>query len=772
MIRDLALILAVTAIVSMVFHRLRLPLVLGYLLTGVALAPFLTDLPMLHERQGIVQLNSLGMLFLMFTMGLSVDLSRLRGVLWPALLAAALQTAVIFFFGIVCAPLFGFGPREGVLLGAALTSSGAIVCVRLLLAKGRMHNTDAHLAIGILILEAIVAVVVLVILSGYAIGGSFTWGTILRALFLIAIVVVAAYLLGRISTVRLAAFLRRARSPELITLITIALMLALAELARVSEISQALGAFVAGAILARTVLQREVQRVTEPFRDLFCALFFVSIAMLADLRWLLEYWPQLVMISLLVVVGKAFICWIGLFVGGQGAEVSLRASLAKASVGEFAFIIAALAHKLGLVSDKLLTAIVGLAIGSTVLVIIANASPGQLYQHFARKTPEPLSRAGRVYERMLDAVGRHIGRSTFMTLARTHLRKALLYILLLCVIIVCGYLGSEWLETNEHLDSSEYWLKGLVWLVVAGVCAPVVSAVLRNMDAVVAIVTDATLRYANERQLLSTRMATLFHTVLQCVVLILFGGFFLAAASPFFPSGITLVIFLCLFAIVCILFWNSINALNGRMEYLFYQSFQAHSRQDDQDVRETVLREMTQKYPWDAGVTEHVVDAQSVACGRKIAELRVRKQTGATIIAIRRGGWTNFSPSHEVPLFPGDTLVLFGSASQTADAVRMLSVKGPAYTPARARSDGFVVDKVFVSGFGPLVGQTLVESDVLNRFGVSVLGIQRGQTRISPVAADELIHSGDLLLVAGSPSAITAFTAEAEKAAPDLSASA
>lgn len=757
MIRDLALIVAAAALTTLIFHRLRLPVVLGYLLTGLVLSPFLNEFPVLHAREGIEQLNSLGILFVMFTLGLGFDLSRLRGVFWPALLAAALQTAVIFFLGVVCAPLLGFSQKEGLLLGAVLTSSGVIVAVRLLHSKGRLQNADAHLLIGILVFEAIAAVVFLVLLSGYAIAGSFTTTAILRALFLIAVFVVGVYLIGRIVAPWLAALLRRARSPELVTIVVIALVLGLSELAWLSEISQALGAFIAGAVLARTVLQREIRRVTEPFRDLFCALFFVSVAMLADTRWLLDYLPELILITLLVAVVKGFICWIGLFIGGQPTETSLRASLPKASVGEFGFIIAGFSYKLGLVSDKLLAVTIALAIGTYIVTLAASARPERVYNYFAQKTPDPLSRAARVYSRMLDAMGRYIGRRTFLKLAREHLIRALLYALLLSCVIVGGYLGSDWLQQNPAFERSEYWLKAALWLGVAVVSAPALTAILNNLNALVAIATDATLRYGSERQMLAERMRKLFHTMLQCVVLVLFGGFFLASASPFFPSGITLVIFLGLFVLVSILFWRSINALNGRMEYLFYQSFQAHSRQDDEAMRESVLRELAQKYPLDAKVVEHVIAPTSVACGHRIADLRIRKQTGATIIAIRRGGWTYFSPSHEVPLFPGDTAVLFGSARQNADAVRMLSVNGPAQPPADAAASDFTVENVFVNGFAPVVGHTLVESDVQKTYGISVLGIQRGTIRIVPVASDELIHAGDLLLVTGSADAIRQF---------------
>lgn len=760
MIRDLALIVAVTALVTLVFHRLRLPAVLGYLLTGLALSPFLNEFPVLHAREGLEQLNSLGVLFLMFTLGLVFDLSRLRGVFWPALLATALQTAVIFFLGVVCAPLLGFSQKEGLLLGTVLTSSSVIICMRQLQRKGRLQNTEAHLATGILLFEAVVAVVFLVVLSGYAIAGSFTTQAVLRALFLIAVFIVGVYILGKIIAPRLAAFLSKARSPELVTLVVVALVLGISELAWLSDISQALGAFVAGAVLTRTVLQREIRRVTEPFRDLFCALFFVSIAMLVDTRWLLDYLPELILISLLIAAVKAFICWVGMFIGGQPPETSLRAALPKASVGEFGFIIAGFSYKLGLVSDRLLAVTIALSIGTWIAAMATGSRSQRIYSYFAQRTPDSLSRAARVYSRMLDAIGRYIGRRTFLKLARQQLIRALLYVLLLSGVIVGGYFGSEWLEQSAAVVRSEYWLKTALWLGVAVVSAPILSAILHSLDALVVIVTDATLRYSAERTLLAERMRTLSHTILQCIVLVLFGGFFLASASPFFPSGITLVIFLGLFVLVSILFWRSINALNGRMEYLFYQSFQAHSRHDDQAAREGVLRELAHKYPWDAKVVEQEIAPTSVACGRRIADLRVRKQTGATIVAIRRGGWTYFSPSHEVPLFPGDTVVLFGSARQNADAVRMLSVNGPeraATTEQGAAAGGFTVENVFVNGFSPLVGHTLVESDVQGAHDISVLGIQRGATRIVPVAADELIHAGDLLLVTGAPGAIRRF---------------
>ncbi len=756
--RDLTLVVGVAAAVTVVFQLLRLPVILGYLLAGLLIGPHLPELPNLRDASIIQQLSELGVVFLMFTIGLGFDLSRVQRVFWPALLAVSLQTALAFFIGMLCAPFVGYTPMEGVFLGAVLTNSASMVCIRILRDKGRLNSVEAQLAVGLLVFEDIVAVLLLVILGGVSASGHIDFAQAPYVILGVAIFVVAVYFFGRMAAAKLTAFLKRAGSVELITLVSVALVLGVGWLASVLQLSVALGAFLAGAILAQSHLSKEIERVTEPLRDLFCAVFFVAIGMLINPGWIWDNLFAVLGIALLVVVGKLAACWLGFFLGGASPEIGFRASLPKASVGEFGFILAAMGYAQGITGDGLTSMTVGLAIVTYLIMPAVNAKPDQLFQTLADRCPDVLKRATRIYASMLDAVGRYIGRSAFARLARRPLLQVVFYFLVLNSIIASAYLASHLLENWDKIRGYEDLTQAGVWIVAAGLCLPFLTAILRNLDALVLLVTDAVIGESRDRQTLLGGMKNLFHTLLLCAVLLLFGGLYLSAASYFFPSGITLVIFLVLCGVALVLFWRSINQINSRIEFLFYQSFQQHSRESDEQARETALKEITGRNPWKAQIQEYELPAESIACGRELLQLKLRSETGAQVIAISRGGMTRFDPSPNMPLFPGDQLILYGEQEQVNAAVRMLENKRKV-DAEQVDGQAFLIEKAYMGGESDLVGRTLASASLRKEYQVTVLGIQRGKKRIVSPPASELIQLRDVLLVAGRSDAVEAFIA-------------
>jgi len=760
-IRDLTLVVGAAAIVTVIFRLLKLPVILGYLLAGLLISPRIPELPNLKDVPVIEQLSELGVVFLMFTIGLGFDLARVNRVFWPALLAVSIQTALMFFIGMLCAPFVGYSPMEGVFLGAVLTNSASMVCIRLLRDQGRLNSVEAQLAVGILVFEDIVAVMLLVILGGVSVSGEIEFGKVPLIIAGIAIFVVFVYFFGRILAARLSTFLKRAGSVELITLVSVALVLGVGWLASELHLSIALGSFLAGAILAQSTMSKEIERVTEPLRDLFCAVFFVAIGMLINPGWIWDNLAAVVGIALLVIVGKLAACWLGFFLGGATPEVGFRAALPKASVGEFGFILAAMGYNLNITGEGLTSMTVGLAIITYLIMPAVNARPEQLYSRLSGRCPDVLRRATRIYGSMLNAVGRYIGRSAFARLARRPLLNVLFYFLVLNGVIGSAYLGSHLLENWDYLVKRgiEDVTQLGVWIVAAGMCLPFLTAILRNLDALVILVTDAVIGESRERQFLTGGMRNLFHTLLLCLILVLFGGLYLSAASYFFPSGITLLVFLVLCGVALVLFWRSINKVNSRIEFLFYQSFQEHSRESDEQARETALKEIAGRNPWDAQIQEHKISADSIACGRELAKLKLRSETGAQVIAISRGGMTRFEPSPHLPLFPGDSLILYGEESQVAAAVRMLEIKSNE-TPDEVKGHAFQIEKAYISGESDLVGRTLASSQIRKTHEITVLGIQRGKKRIVSPPADELVLAGDVLLIAGRADAVAKFISQ------------
>ncbi|MDP0495371.1 MAG: cation:proton antiporter [Verrucomicrobiota bacterium JB024] len=750
----MTLVVLCAAVVTVIFYKLRLPVILGYLLAGVIIGPYTPDLPSLRDAGSIEQLSQLGVIFLMFFIGLEFDIERLRRVFWPAFIAAALQSVIVFIIGILCAPLVGYTPVEGIFLGALLTNSASLLCIKILKDKGRLKHADAHMAVGILVFEDMVAILLLVVLGEVGAAKTLELEAVYRICFLLGVFAVSVYFVGRVIAPWLSRQLKGSNSGEIITLVSVALALSLGELAQLSRFSISLGAFLAGAIMAQTQIVGDIQRITDPFRNLFCAIFFVTIGMLIDPGWLLANWLAVGFIAVLVVIGKTLTCWLGLFVGGQSAETGFRASISKASVGEFGFIIAAMGTATGATGDSLPSMAVGLALVTYIIIPVLNADPARLFSWIAEKTPDQVRVSGRIYEKMLDAIARRVGRITFFRLARRPLIQIVGNFLLLNGILVIAYLGAKSIYRVPALAGHESWSNAGVWLLAALVCLPFLSSVIRNLDVLIQLVTSTVFVSSRHPQLLSGRMANLVHTIMLSVVIVLFGGVFLAAASPFFPSGVALGMFIVAGCVALIIFWKSIININSRMEYLFLQSFQEQTAENEEQLRQATLRELSHVHRWQTEVETVTIAEDSIACGMLLREMHLRKKTGASIVAISRGGMTHYDPSPEVPIFAGDNLVLIGSEEQLANARRTLATKSPGM---RAEDKPFRIERVFVRADSFLTGQTLAGCNVRNRYRVSVLGIQRGKKRIAPPPPDEIIHVGDVLLIVGNDASIAAF---------------
>ncbi len=729
-------------------------MILGYLLAGVFIGPYMPHLPSLKDAGSIQQLSELGVIFLMFFIGLEFDIGRLKKVFWPAFIAAVLQSVIVFFIGVMCAPLVGYSPLEGIFLGGVLTNSASLLCIKILKDKGRLKHADAHMAIGILLFEDMVAIMLLVVLSGVSVSHHFQVDAVYEITFLLGVFVVGVYFLGRVLAPWLSRLMKKVNSGEIITLLTVALVLGVGQLAQMSSFSISLGAFLAGAIMAQTQMVGEIQRITEPFRNLFSAVFFVTIGMLIDPGWLLSNWLAVGFVAALVIVGKIVTCWLGLFVGGQSAETGFRASLSKASVGEFGFIIAAMGQASGATGQNLTSMTVGLALVTYMIMPVLNADPGRAFGWLAEKTPDQVKVAGRIYEKMLDAIGRRVGRITFFRLARRPLIQILINFLLLNGILIIAYIGARYCARLPEVSGYTRWVHAGVWLLAAGLCLPFISSVIRNLDVLIHLVTSTVFHSSRNPQLLSGRMANLVHTIMLSLVIVIFGGIYLSAASPFFPSGVTLALFIVAGCVALVIFWKSIININSRMEYLFLQSFQEQTVENEEQLRQATLRELSHVHRWQIEVETVTIADDSIACGMLLREMHLRKKTGASIVAISRGGTTHYDPSPEVPVFAGDNLVLIGSEEQLANARRTLASKSPGKRP---EEKPFRIERVFVRADSFIVGQTLAGGEVRNRYRVSVLGIQRGKKRIAPPPPDEIIHVGDILLVVGNEEAIHAF---------------
>jgi monovalent cation:H+ antiporter-2, CPA2 family len=758
LIQDLGIIVACAAAASIIFRKLRLPTIFGYMAVGLLLGSSIFPSPIISDADTINQVSELGVMFLLFFMGMEFDLTKLRSVLSPAILAVVAQTIAMLFLSRLVSPLLGWGYLSSIFFGCLLAISSSMVTLRVLQDQGKINLPHAQLATGIMILEDILAVVMLVILSGIGVSRGFDWHAIWLVIFMMGVFVVGVYYFGRLGARKISSFISNNGDNEAITIISAGLALGVGALALKLNFSSALGAFVAGAILSKTKLVQSVISNNRSLRDLFCAVFFVTIGLQIDMHVVLANIWWVVALSALMIVGKIASCHLGMFLAGQSPEVSYNASASKAQIGEFSFVIVALAGKLDIIPKDeraSLSAITfGVAFASILLTPLISSTSDRQYKWLAARAPRQLGRFAKFYRSYLDSVETTIGRNRLIRLIKAPLTQIVLYFFLISAIILGGAFIARWVS---HLKIETPVMWGLlIWVSTAVVAVPFVIAIARNISTIIFMLTETIFSQRKAHVLMQGRVNNLVNTLATLLLLLLLGGFFLSVASPFLPRGSALAMFIILVVGIGFFFWRKMISINSRIEALFIDSFNEDIIANDETRSAQYIEKLAHDYPWPAEIAEIKLKAGSSVCGMRIRDLDLPRKTGSMIVALVRSGIEAFEPSPDVPLFPDDRLIVLGSNENNALAASILE-ENAATDKSGQSSETLVMDRAIVSRDCSLAGNTLAGSCIRRRFGVSVVGIQRGAQQIPTPRADEILKYGDMIIYVGSQSHAGAF---------------
>lgn len=748
---EFALIIVGVAAVGFLSHRLKLPVIPCYLLAGVMLGA-VPAWP--GAGPSLYLLANLGMLFLLFGIGLEFNIRRLKRVLSPVILACALQTLLVVVIGLQVAGLFGWPMVDGLMLALLLGLSSGVVSRSVLQARGEDRHLEGQLSGGSLIIETLLGVALLLAWSArrsdYIPGLEHFWLTGLGLLML----VVLLFFLGRLLAPRLVAADSGRGGEEWLLLAGVGTALGISWLAGRFEFSAPLGALVAGAIFAQMVQSDALSRLLSPFRFVFGAVFFVVAGTQVGAGMLLSLWWVILPLFLVVGATKILGCWSGFFLAGKPSWASLQAATAKMQTGELAVILAVLGFSAGLLPAKLHALVLGVAILGMLLTSGALGLSGGFFAWLGKHLPRPLMLYGKIYHRLLHNASRRMDRNRLWRLTRRPMLQILFYSfifigILLATSILSDYLASHWADHR-----SPALLVALVWVGGGIACLPFLISTLRNLNVVVLMFLEGSLRKDAYRQLFAGRLGPALRLALVALVLIPVCSIYFAFAAQSLPSGWGLAAFLLAIVLLGGVMWKRMIRINSKMEYLFMESLNEETLNAEDVQRQAVLEEITSKYPWPVKVS--ALEVPESWGGRRLRDLPVREQSGAMIVAIGRGEHIVFDPGPGSPLFPGDRLYVFGQEREIERAGAVLA-RAPGSEATPRDHAVLEIETLYLAVESPLVGDTLAGADLRRRHGINILGIQRGETRITAPSADEILCEGDVLYVIGDRQAIEAF---------------
>jgi CPA2 family monovalent cation:H+ antiporter-2 len=675
-LQTLAIVLCVAAATTVLFQRLKQPVVLGYLLAGMIVGPYI---PIPIEAQGDVvgNLAELGVILLMFSLGLEFSLSKLLRVGPTAGFVTIIQCSVLMWLGFTAGQFFGWSKLASIYAGAAISISSTTIVIKGF-QEERVKGEFKHLVFGILVVEDLVAILLITILTTLSRGETLTVAEVTTTAGRLAAFLTTLVIVGLFTVPRLIRFVVRLDRPETTLIVSVGLAFGLALLARAFDYSVALGAFLAGALVAESGVEKKVEHIVQPVRDLFGTIFFVSVGMLIDPQQLWENWPAVATFVAIVVLGNIAVVSLGAFFVGESIQNSLKTGMSLAQIGEFSFIIAGVGIATG-ATDKLLYSVAVAVSGITTLLtpwLIRVAEPTAAW--IDRKLPRALQTFVALYGSWIDRLT-----TGAPDAAAARFRPLLGWLLVDAGVLVAIVIGASidggrvaaWLLDRLRLPAE--WATLAVVVGAAVLCAPFAIGLIRVARV---LGFDLALRAfpatARDQVDLAAAPRRLLVVTLQLAIVMLVGAPVVAITQPFLPPLRGAVALLFVLAVLAIPFWRGATNLQGHTRAAAQVIAESLGRQTQKGRAAGNAAQLDELEHIFAGLGSPVsfeLPPYSPAVGRTLADIKLRGLTGATVLAIQRGDQSVLVPSGHERLEAGDVLALAGTHEAVRAANKLLA---------------------------------------------------------------------------------------------------
>lgn len=673
-LRDLAVVLCVAAVTSVLFQRLRLPAVPGYIIAGLVVGPHV-PIPLVANVETVQTLAQLGVVLLMFSIGLEFSLRRLARIGPRVGLVVLLEVGLLLTAGSLVGQLFGWSPTVSVLAGAIVAISSTMIAANVF-ADLKVEGPLRELVLSIMVVEDLAAILLIAGVTALASGKEPTGAELARTAGRLLAFLAGALALGLLVVPPSMRAVARLRRPETTLVASVGLCFAAALLALSAGYSIALGAFLAGSLVYESGAARVVEQLVRPLRDMFGAIFFVAVGMLLDPKIALEHWPVITALVGVLILGKTLGVGVGAFLTGHGTRLSLRAGMSVAQTGEFAFIIAGIGAGLG--GDAATLPHVAVAVS----VISAFASPWlvrasePLALYVDRRLPRSLQTFVTLYGSWVELVREAPERSTPWTPVRRAARLVLLDAVLVAGMIIGASVNLPRLlaALSEQTGVPPGTGRWMVLAAAAACAAPFAVGMVRSSRRLGNALADLALpsRGAGAMDPADAPRRA-FVVTLQIAIVMMVGVPLLAVTQPFLPRYQGIIIVLAALAVLGVVFWRTATNLQGHMRAGAEMMAEALGPRH-RGAEAATLGQVQHLLPGLGTLVPVRVAAGSAGAGISLAELNLRGRTGATAVALSRGGEdTMVFPSAKTLLHAGDLLALSGSHEAIEEAARLLT---------------------------------------------------------------------------------------------------
>ena len=675
-LRSLTVVLAVAAVTTVLFQRLRQPVVLGYLIAGLIVGPHV-PIPLVANPDVVQTLSELGVILLMFSLGLEFSLRKLMAVGPTAGLTALFQSSLMVWLGFTIGRLFGWTPLESLFAGAVIAISSTTIIARAFDEQG-ITGTLREFVVGVLIVEDLIAVLLMAVLTAVASGSGLAAGPLIGTVARLVAFLVILLAVGLMVVPRAIRAIARLNRRETTLVASIGICFTVALLAQAFGYSVALGAFLAGSLVAESGEEQQIERLVEPVRDVFAAVFFVSVGMLIDPALVARHWVAVVTLTATVVVGKIVGVSLGAFLTGVGMRTSVRAGLSLAQIGEFSFIIAALGLTLHATGDFLYPVAVAVSALTTLLTPWMIRASEPIAAWVDHKLPKPLQTFAALYGSWLEELRARRPAPAAQLGLRRLLRLLVLDAALIAGIIVVTSASIRAVVTfaGDRLGLSEVLARSLALAFAIAVSAPFCIGVVRVSQKLGLTLARLALPAEKDRRVdFAAAPRRMLIVTFQLASVLLVGLPLLALTQPFLPGALGAIVLAVLMVVLSVAFWRSATNLQGHVRAgaeVILEALAAQSRPRSTPaggrVGEDTLEEVHRLLPGLGTLSAVRLEPGSAAVGRTLSELNLRGRTGATVLAVTRRDGGVLVPAATERLREGDVLALAGTREAIAAA--------------------------------------------------------------------------------------------------------
>lgn len=732
LITDLALILSVAGLVTLLFKKLKQPLVLGYIVAGFLVSPHMPYLMSVVDKNDIQTWADIGVMFLLFSLGLDFSIKKILKMGMAPIIATCSIIFCMMTLGNMVGRLFGWSSMNCIFLGGMLAMSSTTIIYKAFDDMGLRQQKFAGLVMSVLILEDILAIVMMVMLGALAGGSNPNGSQLLQSLLKIGFLLILWFVVGLMLIPTFLRKTRRLMNNETLLVVSLALCCLMAVVSSSAGFSSAFGAFVMGSILAETVESEKIIRLVEPVKSLFGAIFFVSVGMLVDPQILIDYaWP-IICITITILLGQSIFGSTGFMLSGQPLKTAMKCGFSMAQIGEFAFIIASMGLSMGVIADFLYPVVVAVSVITTFLTpyMIRAAEPA--YNMIERRLPK-------TWVRRLNhlSVG-NIGADQQENLWGKYMKKIMIttvvYSILSTAVIVLMFRFFLPLAESLMPKNGADVLCGLLTLFLI---SPFLRAIIMKRN------------HSEEFRALwmhshINRLPLIFTILARMVISLMFIFY---VCNQLVRMRFALLLSVAIGIMITIIMSRTLKNRSIHLERIFLQNLRSR------EIAQQVQGQQRPQYEHslldrDIHIAEFSIPEDSLWAGQTLQRLQVSNRFGIHVSSILRGHKRINIPGGSTVIFPGDQLQAIGNDEQLhsfAEALTSEVFKEDAEIEKREMR----LEQIRLGKKCPFVGKSLRDSGIRDEYNCMVVGVEEGQQNLTLISANRPLVEGDILWVVG-----------------------